>query len=1814
MADRLQLLRKKHPTLGSPDVKSSKKPKTEGQVVEQEGGVTQGQQPPPDQAPPERPQSNLFGAGFGSHPDAASGATSSSSSSSNVLAAAGPSATVSSSSSSNRGPGSRGLQPNAPHSAGDHRGDPGTTRGRPRSASARNRDPAARAAATSARPGNQSARPAREPTPTGPRTALVVPDILADRAKPVRTELATKLPPRKDQVVVSAPQKVKFTVDSRIDTGLRGDWKSKLDESRARSRDRSRIIEEHIQGQKFVPVRAPSRERDESQFWRSRNHRGDASHLESSRPGGDNSSHNEEVFVSPQQSPEQNQQGEIGEREDQAAQQAEERSVNLGSFFARQNNPADDDDVKMGDSHDFVEANANVSSLAAAASGDEPAAGPGAANDQHVEQHHSEGRSVAPPPSTGAQATSSSSAGQHQTVDTDDLNPFYVMPTDPLAAIADSAAEMRHLLCGRPASGGSFSAVLRERDEKLREQELQKQKIKSRPSTAGAAIAGLESIDENKKGNIKIKKQNISVDEKQEEQLLANKMKTPLAHAIPSPGTTRVKIGNEVAVNATASAFESRMMKMTMTQLQDQPNPMESSVSYNFRGNKMNNDFSPLASLANKGSEVLQLDELRPAPAGAPAATRGRVGARQGGALLGAAPAGASSTAQLQQDAWVGRTLDLQPQRASSPLLEQGGHDLSSPKGRENALRALVAASPTRGLAGSPKIGGGKNTRDRTALSPKRSPPEQGNIKVSHRGGNHGGGLFSPKRSPPEQGRNVRHDPFSPKRSPKEKDLERKMLSPKRSPVESRRVKDQIKHEMQQVLKQEDDVAMVPNIGGSNKATTSTKHHQHPWSPKQARSPKDKDPVVQAESSKVSPKSKRHKPSVKEKFLEKMTIGGPRGGSKDGNEQSSQQQLPAAGKASKAINVNAVDHRLHHADQAQQLDHLRESSDKTTTNTDLQHHQQVLLKPMKLSHSPLASRRTRPQTGGGSPGGAAGGSSSPVAASQFEDAPVVSPRDTSRNLLSKAAAAQGQHQNYNQQARQGQSHLPLSPSQQRNHQLHDPAGQQQQIQKGSHFMQQKNQFPSTQDAAEDQYSKKRLDEQTSSFILPKLVGATAKGRDGDDSKQGGSIPSQKMNPKQDLLFYNEMPTTCAGAPTASSSSSSAANNSRNRLPQAGNPNLNEPRLSFGNATNILLDHEDMMKDTSESFLEEMVEKQKLRTPVGSRRTSDKHNLNQNDRRPGLAGGRLGAGVEPGMGGKMSNPAEPQGRPSICLKDEWSTGYNPYDNSDRVYRYPAAHRSGANPDHVDPNHSGIEILQPKVLETTLSSSSSSSNAANVADDNTAGTSSGFGHQQLGPRQDDRYDAEILPDADAEQHDGATPSRRDYRAFPKVPLLTDDLPDKGASLGFFTNGTKNVDPMDVDEEEDDDFVPPSNCAVASSPVDDVSMMGAGHFFVGEAPAAQAALPPAAGVFPPAAASNNDLQPNSKNHDQSQFFDTLEVNMNTFNEEAAAAEVDAEHFLAKTADNFTVPVRETPSYQCPQCERWFVKAAADRHIPKCKGWNKRSTAKPKVQMKAARFGRRVPESQDPEQHLVMGGAAGAGVDSGVGFDADGGAGLATTNNQGSKSSSVAVGAAGGLPTSSPKNNRAVVPPTAGGGPSGTTNYGAAHQQQPQQPQSTETLFETQKVQVEMLLKDQKKYASFWTKPELKTEILQKTHAGLKWVSQYSQLSEKTKINRTQLARVVLSAGAGNRNSKTNNETISNIKALIEFQLEQLEKEKKIQAASDIDLESKRSMVQLADYSKKLTEFLRIKLIDDTDVTLLRDSLSLIKAFFRNLEEQKR
>ncbi|CAD7972086.1 unnamed protein product [Amoebophrya sp. A120] len=298
----------------------------------------------------------------------------------------------------------------------------------------------------------------------------------------------------------------------------------------------------------------------------------------------------------------------------------------------------------------------------------------------------------------------------------------------------------------------------------------------------------------------------------------------------------------------------------------------------------------------------------------------------------------------------------------------------------------------------------------------------------------------------------------------------------KRSPVESRRVKDQIKHEMQQVLQQEDDVSMVPSIG--SKATTSMKNHQHPWSPKQARSPKDKDQVLQAENSKVSPKSKRHKPSVKEKFLEKMTIGGPRGGSKDGilaNEQSSQQQqLPAAGKASKAINVNAVDHRLHHGDQAQQQDHLRESADKRTTNTDLQHHhQQVLLKPMKLPHSPLASRRTRPQTGGGSPGGA-GGSSSPVAASQFEDAPVVSPRDTSRNLLSKAAAAQGQ-QSYNQQAQaQGQLCLPLSPAQQRNHQLHP---------------QQKNQVPSTQDAAEDQYSKKRLDEQTSSFILPKLVGA-----------------------------------------------------------------------------------------------------------------------------------------------------------------------------------------------------------------------------------------------------------------------------------------------------------------------------------------------------------------------------------------------------------------------------------------------------------------------------------------------------------------------------------------------------------------------------------------------------------------------------------------------------------------------------------------------------------------------------------------------------
>ncbi|CAD7974234.1 unnamed protein product [Amoebophrya sp. A120] len=267
--------------------------------------------------------------------------------------------------------------------------------------------------------------------------------------------------------------------------------------------------------------------------------------------------------------------------------------------------------------------------------------------------------------------------------------------------------------------------------------------------------------------------------------------------------------------------------------------------------------------------------------------------------------------------------------------------------------------------------------------------------------------------------------------------------------------------------------------------------------------------------------------------------------------------------------------------------------------------------------------------------------------------------------------------------------------------------------------------------------------------------------------------------------------------------------------------------------------------------------------------------------------------------------QPQGRPSICLKDDWSTGYNPYDNSDRVFRYPA-HRSGANPDHVDPNHSGIEILQPKVLETTLSSSSSSSSAANVAGDNTAGTSSGFGHQLVPSNKDDRHDAEILPDVDAEQHYGAAPAR-DYRAFPKVPLLTDDLPDKGASLGFFTNGTKNVDPMDVDEQEDDDFVPSSICAVAFSPVDDVSMMGAGRgqLIVEEAPAQQLALLPAAGVFPPAGASNKHV------NDQSQFFDALE--MNTFNEEAAAEEVRTEHFLAKTADNFTVPVRETPSYHC-------------------------------------------------------------------------------------------------------------------------------------------------------------------------------------------------------------------------------------------------------------------------------------------------------------
>mmetsp|Transcript_24515 Transcript_24515/g.61694 ORF Transcript_24515/g.61694 Transcript_24515/m.61694 type:complete len:1090 (+) Transcript_24515:99-3368(+) len=277
--------------------------------------------------------------------------------------------------------------------------------------------------------------------------------------------------------------------------------------------------------------------------------------------------------------------------------------------------------------------------------------------------------------------------------------------------------------------------------------------------------------------------------------------------------------------------------------------------------------------------------------------------------------------------------------------------------------------------------------------------------------------------------------------------------------------------------------------------------------------------------------------------------------------------------------------------------------------------------------------------------------------------------------------------------------------------------------------------------------------------------------------------------------------------------------------------------------------------------------------------------------------------------------------------------------------------------------------------------------------------------------------------------------------------------------------------------------------------------------------------------------------------------------------------EQFQLDPETGLLIPAREDARIQCPHCHRNFNEEAAARHIPRCKDIKHRPAARSlqKKQYVVDKLGRRVAVEVDN-------GAAPDGAASGAEQ-----AGAAHQPAHANRTSLKGKGKKGRTMPAAAKRS-------AAGADDGTSVPGA-----PEQAQMIPAALDSQWGQVQILLTDG---INAVNSGERIAETTGRAKSGLQWVHDVEHYAKTNGLMKGKLSRMLLPF-----NKDTDAKNQANVKSdLGSPELDH----------TNIPLETRREMVREA---LNVRRFLRVKVADDADMDLLKDSLSLILAFFQNL-----
>ncbi|CAD7950480.1 unnamed protein product [Amoebophrya sp. A120] len=284
------------------------------------------------------------------------------------------------------------------------------------------------------------------------------------------------------------------------------------------------------------------------------------------------------------------------------------------------------------------------------------------------------------------------------------------------------------------------------------------------------------------------------------------------------------------------------------------------------------------------------------------------------------------------------------------------------------------------------------------------------------------------------------------------------------------------------------------------------------------------------------------------------------------------------------------------------------------------------------------------------------------------------------------------------------------------------------------------------------------------------------------------------------------------------------------------------------------------------------------------------------------------------------------------------------------------------------------------------------------------------------------------------------------------------------------------------------------------------------------------------------------------------------------AMPANPDDEQFQIDPNTGLLIPTREETRIACPHCNRNFNKEAAARHIPRCADIKHRPAARSLQKKKyiVDKLGRRIEVKEKPG---AVGGGSGGGPAAGGGAEEGEGAGVAARTAKGK-----------GKGKSAARNKQETSVSTA----------------EAADPPATSSLIppalDSQWGQVQILLTEGINAVN--SKDRIDS-TLQQAEQGLDWVQNVEKIAKQSGIMKGKLSRMLLPF-----NKDTDAKNQANVKSdLGSPELDAL----------NIPMEQRKQMVRQALAVRK---FLRVKVADDADMDLLKDSLSLILAFFQNLD----